>query len=142
VEIVVHIEFSRKEGSSGTMFAPLRGMRLLHVSAVSFAGIALVASPLMRPRAQTTDVRLPAAVHRPVPAELDTATSTEVTVVDELVTADTVAPRARPLARPRAQVHPAPATRRSLLARVFLGSGDPRPRPFPQPAGEYTVRTR
>jgi len=117
-------------------------MRLLHVTAVSFAGIALVASPLMRPRAQTTDVRRPAAAQRPLPAELDPTTSTEVTVVDELVTADTVAPRARSLTHPRAQVRPAPVTHRSLLARVFLGSGQHRPRPFPQPAGEDTLRTR
>ncbi len=126
----------------GTMFALQGPMRLLYVTAIGLAGTALIASPMMRPQAQVADKALRASAERtPFPEAKPALTTAEtprngVQVVDELVAADPV--KALP-ARTRAERRPPPppptfaAPHRSLLARVFLGSGDHRPRPFPRP---------
>jgi hypothetical protein len=124
------------------MLALQNHMRLLYVTAIGLAGTALIASPMMRPQAQVADNAPRASAERaPFPEAKPALTPAEaarhgVQVVDELVAADTV--KARP-ARTRVERSPAPpppsfaAPHRSLLARVFLGSGDHRPRPFPRP---------
>jgi hypothetical protein len=117
-------------------------MRLLHVSAIAAAAIALLASPLMRFRAETKDVPLPTRVQHRAP-EMPELAVNGVEIVDELVTANIVGPpKARVLSPHRPAVRRAATPpRRSLLARVFFGSGDHKPHPFPHPAGE-DVRTR
>lgn len=117
-------------------------MRLLYVTAIGLAGTALIASPMMRPQAQVPDKALRASAERaPFPEAKPTATPAQappngVQIVDELVAVHTV--KASP-ARTRVERRPSPRPptftppHRSLLARVFLGSGDHTPRPFPRP---------
>lgn len=112
-------------------------MRLLYVTAIAIAGTALIASPMMRPRAQTADVALPANTEHAPGGQANGAVRTPsngVQIVDELISAVTV--KAPPPTRSGQRPTPPRAIsshRRSLLARVFLGSGDHRPRPFPRP---------
>lgn len=115
-------------------------MRLLYVTAIAIAGTALIASPMMRPRAQTADVALPANTEHALGGQANGAVTTAeaasngVQIVDELISAVTV--KAPPPTRSGQRPTPPRAIsshRRSLLARVFLGSGDHRPRPFPRP---------
>jgi hypothetical protein len=59
-----------------------------------------------------------------------------VSVVTELVTAQTITAARVPAVAAHStwRVRPAPPQKRSLLARVLLGDGEPRPQPFPRPA--------
>jgi hypothetical protein len=72
-----------------------------------------------------------------LPAEPDRSTSeSAVQVTDELVTPRIVRTPSAQQAMPRPRVEPRqkrPATRRSLLARLFLGNGSSHPSPFPRP---------
>jgi hypothetical protein len=65
-----------------------------------------------------------------------------VSVVTEVVTAQTIAASHAAGRDSRAPLHARPATapKRSLLARVFLGTGEPRPQPFPKPGRAVSAR--
>ena len=122
------------------------GMRLFYVIATALAGTALIATPLMRPHAQSPEdaslarAEEPAAAAAEAPSEPNAVSRSGVRIVDELITADTVPAVKSPAlshrspATPR-RVAPPPRPRRSLFARIVFGTGEHRPSPFPHPPG-------
>jgi hypothetical protein len=106
----------------------LSRLLLVTLASAMMLGGAFVLRPTAPPEsvaAAASSVPMPAAERR----------SDSVSVLTEIVTAQTLTSPRVAAATPRANVRsrPMPAPKRSLLARVLLGNGETRPEPFPRP---------
>jgi hypothetical protein len=128
---------------AGTKFAIVWRMRLALVTAMIMLTAVLIALPVSHFSPQSGLTPRP-----PAPARLADSSAGSVqqpppviTVTDELVRATVVKSVAPPPPPPKAVRAPvqrpvtrkppaAPPQRRSLLARIFLGTGEPRPQPL------------
>lgn len=92
----------------------------------------------LRRATPTESVAAVSSVQRQAPEQR----SESVAVMTELVTAQTMpSPRVAAVASPsQARTRPSSAQKRSLFARLLLGSGDTRPEPFPRPGRAVSAR--
>jgi hypothetical protein len=97
---------------------------------------------VLRTAAPTESVQAVSSVPTPVQTPTPGRGTESVSVVTEVVTAPTItSPRlAAAPSQSNGRARPAAVQKRSLLARVFLGNGEPRPQPFPRPGRTVTAR--
>jgi hypothetical protein len=93
---------------------------------------------VLRSTAPAESVQAVSSVQRPIPERRNDS----VSVLTEVVTAQTIASPVAPTGAPQPNVRISKprVPKRSLLARLLLGDGDNRPQPFPRPGRTVSVK--